>query len=96
MFWLGVSRGVLYEGTARHERHREVGLPIAIAHLVNRYDVRMTKLCGGLGFFQKATPSARGCNFTIADAFERHEALNPPNLTGLVDDAHASFPELFE
>src|SRR5271157_3495548 len=75
--------------------HGDKGLPVLLANVINRADVRMVQRRRGLGFALKARQRLRIAGHFLGQELERDKAMQP-RVLGLVDDAHAAASKLFD
>ena len=75
--------------------HRIVLMPVVFADLVDRHDMRMIQVRGGLGLGAKPLHVAAGGEVAGEDHLERHRAVER-HLPRLVDDPHAAPGDLLQ
>ena len=89
-----VMRDELFERGALQELHRDEGLAVFFANVVNRADIRMIERGGGLRFALEAREGARVGADIFGKEFQRDAAMEAI-VFGFVDDAHAAGAEAF-
>ena len=77
------------------ELHRDEGLPVLLANVVNGADVGMIQSRGRLGFALKARQSLRILGDIVGKELQRDEAMQP-RVFRLIDHAHAAAVEPFD
>ena len=75
--------------------HREVGLPLVLAEVVDGDDVPVRQLAGGASLAEEALAQLGVGLDRGADDLQRDLALEQ-RVVGLVDDAHPTLPDLLE
>ena len=85
----------LGQRTAFHQLHGEVMLAVVLPDFVNRDDVRVIKMGGGLRLGLKALPLGFAGKLAGADHLERHDAVKGA-VTRAINHAHAAACDEFQ
>ena len=73
--------------------HHDERMPILLANLMNRANVRMVQSRSGASLAAKAFEGLRVAHHVIGQELQRHEAAKL-SILGLIDNAHASAAKL--
>ena len=81
----------MFQGHPFEELHRDEGMAVLFADVVDGADVGMIESGGGLGLTPKSRQGLRVADYVIGKEFQRDEPVQA-RVLGFVDDPHAAAP----